>query len=377
VIYEIHEFPELLALRGHEVTFIDFAEGYRGKPGGNQRTWKQKGRVYRDAEITIHSPWLSGVFSIDRLVALFTVWSVLWKLRKQDFDVILNYAVPTYGIQVNLWARTRKIPVIHRALDVSHKIRESFWNPLIELLEKFVFRLSSAISTNNPAMLEYVRSTSEKLKEVAVHYPPTFNADWRPESFSDDLARSLGIKPGDIVLGYLGSFFYFSGLPSVLDGIARYSQEFGPVKLLLVGGGEQEALLRQLASDLQIEEKVIFTGFIDFCEIPKYLPLFDVGLNPMEPLAVSNFALPNKVIQYLAMGLPVVSTELLGLKAALGNCPSISWVNKSSEVFEAGLRTAMANRKQVEGGPESRGCVSQFETSIATNALEAFLVARL
>lgn len=374
VIYEIHEFPELFATRGHEVTFIDYAEGYNGKPGRNPRAWIQRGRVYEEARLTIHSPWLSGMAPIDRLVALFTVWPVLWKLRNQKFDVILNYAVPTYGLQVNLWAKARGIPVVHRALDVSHKIRKSLWNPAIQLVERLVFNLSTAVSANNPAMASYISGTKGmEDRVVAVHYPPTFNSKWKPEPYNDSLAKTLGIRPEDHVVGYLGSFFYFSGLPEVIKSLAKSTNKDSHTKILLVGGGEQEIELRDLAKSLNLENEVIFTGFIDFSEIPKYLSLFSVGINPMHRLEVSNYALPNKVIQYLAMGLPVVSTDLQGLKSSLENCRQVSWAARPEDVFDLATRDSQLHRQASKTFLASIGCLNKFEKNYSAESLELFL----
>lgn len=374
VIYEVHEFPEILSTRGHEVTFIDFAEGYKGRPGGNRRSWTQKGRVYKDARIAVHSPWLSGMVAIDRLIALISIWPVLWRLRKQEFDVILNFAVPTYGIQVNLWAKWRKIPVVHRALDVSHKIRESLWNPAIEIVERLVLNLSSAVSANNPAMASYVsRIKGMGNHPITVHYPPTFNSKWKPEPYNDALANSLGISPEDHVVGYLGSFFYFSGLPEVVQSLAKSANRTPTTKLLLVGGGEQESELRDLVKAMGLEDRVVFTGFIDFSDIPKYLSIFSVGINPMRPMDVSNLALPNKVIQYLAMGLPVVSTELQGLKSSLENCKDVSWAAQPEYVLELARRDLEIPRQSSQTLRTASACLNKFEKNLSAESLENFL----
>ena len=46
VVYEIHEFPELLALRGHEVTFVDFDEDATRESRSKQRIRKIVGRIH-------------------------------------------------------------------------------------------------------------------------------------------------------------------------------------------------------------------------------------------------------------------------------------------------------------------------------------------
>jgi glycosyltransferase involved in cell wall biosynthesis len=374
VIYEVHEFPELLSLRGHDVTFIDFAEDYRGRPGKNPRQWLQRGRVYPEAQIKLHSPWLSGIEAIDRLVGVVSIWGVLWSLRKDKFDVILNFAVPTYGLQMICFGFFKRIPVVHRALDVSHKIRVSPWNPLISLVERAVLTLSTAVSANNPAMADYVRSRkSRKNGEVQVHYPPTGNADWHPLPFSEELADRHGISKDDFVIAYLGSFFYFSGLDQVIRDFAQAVKMRTDIKLLLIGGGEQESLLRRLVLDLNLSGRVVFTGFIEYQSIPKYLSLADVGINPMEVSDVSDYALPNKVIQYLQLRIPVVSTWLKGLSSALSEDPTIFWAVSSKEVIASCLNIKFRKKFIKTSAVSTSPYLAQFEPSSAIENLEKFL----
>ena len=85
------------------------------------------------------------------------------------------------------------------------------------------------------------------------------------------------------------------------------------MKLVLVGGGELDGKLRNLVKDLKLDDQVIFTGFVEFDHLPDFLAAADVLINPMKKSLVSDTALPNKVIQYLAESRTVVSTNLKGV----------------------------------------------------------------
>ena len=134
VIFEMHEFPELLALRGHDVNFLEFDEGrklwdkYR-----NPRGQVIPGRVHRQARVRLHRPFQLGIPGIDRILAVVTVIHFLSKiLKKESFDAIVLYAVTTFGLQTIWLARKHKVPVMFQALDVSHKIRSSLLSPFIK-----------------------------------------------------------------------------------------------------------------------------------------------------------------------------------------------------------------------------------------------------
>jgi glycosyltransferase involved in cell wall biosynthesis len=119
------------------------------------------------------------------------------------------------------------------------------------------------------------------------------------------------------------------------------------LKLVLVGGGEQDAELREQVERLGLQESVLFAGFVSFELLPSYLQLADVAINAMHRSLVSNTAFPNKVIQYLASGVPVVSTRLKGLEMTFDASPSLVFVDSPSEVVEAAvelLETAIASQ---------------------------------
>ena len=111
------------------------------------------------------------------------------------------------------------------------------------------------------------------------------------------------------VAGYVGSLTGRLDLP-VLDALADAG-----TSILLVGGrsatADNERLDRLLARD-----RVRWEGARPFDELPAYLAGMDVGLVPYAPADPFNRASsPLKVLEYLAAGLPVVSTDLPAVRA--------------------------------------------------------------
>jgi glycosyltransferase involved in cell wall biosynthesis len=325
-IYEMHEFPEYLARNGHEVVFFEFDEGRKFWNKESYPSMISSGRVLEGAKVSIERPFQLGIPGVDRL---FVTLSSLPKLRKLlmlgGFDVVVLYAVPTYGIQTILIAKNQRVPVVFRALDVSHKIRSSMLAPLIKLVERYVYRTVTLVSANNPAMESYCRSLSGVKILSAVHYPPLDVEHFKQFSREGELRRSLGIRDTDKVVCYMGTFFYFSGLVEALTQFASRLNENPNMKFLLIGGGDQDRELRELASTLGVEGSVIFTGFVSYKNLPSYLKLADVAINTLIPSLVAHVAFPNKVLQYLASGLYVASTPLEGLSKVFQDSKNIVW----------------------------------------------------
>ena len=367
-IYEMHEFPEYLARNGHEVVFFEFDEGSKFWNKGSSSSKISQGRVLEDAKVSIERPFQLGIPGVDRL---FVVLSSIPKLRNLlkfgGFDVVVLYAVPTYGIQTILLAKNHRVPVVFRALDVSHKIRSSFLAPLIKLVERYVYRKANLLSANNPAMEDYCRGLAGSNIVSAVHYPPLDVEHFTQFSRDEELRNSLGIKQTDKVICYMGTFFYFSGLVEALTQFASKLNEEPTMKLLLIGGGEQDRELRDLARSLGVEQSVIFTGFVPYQDLPRYLKLADVAINTLIPSLVAHVAFPNKVLQYLASSLYVASTPLEGLSKVFMDSKNLAWGATPEQVMDRALDylinlSSRSNETETSRTPENLSRFLPVET---------------
>ncbi len=373
-IFEMHEFPEHLAARGHKVTFLQFDEGYKFWRGKRQPTENViPGRVLPDTSIKIVTPHQLGIPGIDRIYATFLVWPELdRRLKNEKFDAIVLYAVPTYGHQVIQLAKKYGVPVIFRALDVSHLIRKSLLSPLIKSAEKYVYQHADVLSANNPAMAEYCEALSSRFKGTVVNLPPLDISHFAKALPNATLQKDLGLKPTDSVITYLGTFFHFSGLDVVIREFAGRAGEHPNAKFLLIGGGEQDKELRDLVSQLELENRVIFTGFIPYAQLSGYLGLTTVAINPMKPGMVSHTAFPHKVIQYMASGLPVVTTKLGGLYKTFGDTSGLTWSNSSEGLIGKALALAEDETRLEENSRLQLQTVStKFGIDSAVEAFES------
>jgi glycosyltransferase involved in cell wall biosynthesis len=373
-IFEIHEFPEHLAARGHKVTFLQFDEGFKFWQGNRQpRTKTISGRVLPETTIKLVTPHQFGIPGVDRLWATISVWPTLESLLKNEkFDAIVLYAVPTYGHQVIQLAKKYGVPVIFRALDVSHLIRKSLLSPLIKSAEKYVYQNADVLSANNPAMAEYCGNLGSRQRGTVVNLPPLDISHFKKSTPDVRLQNELGLKPTDPVITYLGTFFHFSGLDVVIREFAEIAAKHPRAKLLLIGGGEQNKALRELANDLNLADRVIFTGFIPYAKLSGYLGLTTVAINPMRPGMVSHTAFPHKVIQYMASGLPVVTTKLDGLYKTFGDTSGLTWSDGSEGLIDKALALAEDATRIAENSSLQLQTVSTlFGIDLAVDAFEA------
>ncbi len=125
------------------------------------------------------------------------------------------------------------------------------------------------------------------------------------------LERELGLK-GKAVLGFIGSFYAYEGLPLLVRAMPAILRAQPDARLLLVGGGPQEAELRALVAELGLEGKVIFTGRVPHDEVSAYYSLVDVFAYPRLSMRLTDLVTPLKPLEAMAQGRLVLASDVGG-----------------------------------------------------------------
>ena len=176
VTYEIHDIPELLSLAGHRVTFIDFAETDSHNLSKKFRRWKTTvssgmTRAHQGSTVDVLTPGYIAVGIWGRLLNSLTFIPLFWRTVKgKKIDVVVLYGVPTNGIQTVLLARILKVPVLFRAIDVSHQLRKFNFRFLIRLVERFVYKGADHISCHNEALKKYCISLGADASKISIEF---------------------------------------------------------------------------------------------------------------------------------------------------------------------------------------------------------------
>lgn len=111
---------------------------------------------------------------------------------------------------------------------------------------------------------------------------------------------------------YLGTLSRVRKMDFIVRVFAQVIKKLPSVKLYLVGGGDDpvdEEILRKEADRLGISGAVVFTGFLPMSEAWQYVKQADVCVSPFYPTPALNSTSPTKLIEYMAMGKPVVAND--------------------------------------------------------------------
>lgn len=127
----------------------------------------------------------------------------------------------------------------------------------------------------------------------------------------DEAKAALGLS-GRLILGFAGFVRDWHRVDKVIRWL---SSGHAPAHayLLVVGDGPARAELEQLAATLGVGERVVFTGVIPRAQMPAHIAAFDVALQP----AVTAYASPLKLFEYLALGKAIVAPDTPNLREIL------------------------------------------------------------
>ena len=333
VIYEVHDYPELLSLAGHEVVFIDYPE--HSKPSGLARFLdlrtqvnSNQSRAHPGSSVEVRTPGRVFARPFDRLFSPITFIPFIYRvLKRERFDAVVLYGVPTNGWQTVAISKHFQVPVIYRALDVSQALRKSIFKPLIHLAEKYIYRNASWVSANNEALKNYCIDNGSNALKTSVEYPGLDLERFKPGAKNILLMQKYGLIETSKVVLFMGTLYRFAGIERFLKLFAADLKNNPSWKFLILGGGEARASIRSTVSALKLDDQVIMPGFISYDELTEHLCLADVAINTFESSLVTNCALPWKVVQYLACGLPVVSTRLAGLQGLVPDGQGVVYQN--------------------------------------------------
>lgn len=110
------------------------------------------------------------------------------------------------------------------------------------------------------------------------------------------------------------------------------------VLFMIVGEGFLEYKLKELALNLGLKEKIIFTGAVTHKEIPYYIAAADICVAPFRETEVSRCKSPLKVVEYLACGKPVVAGLVGEVRNMAGGCAVLTKEGDFYSLVEGILR---------------------------------------
>ena len=154
------------------------------------------------------------------------------------------------------------------------------------------------------------------------------------------MKQELSIKADDIALGTVSRLDPIKNHAMMLDAFSNVVQNYLNTKLIIVGGGELNAKLKEQCNKLSISDKVIFTGYIT--KPSRYVQLFDIFL-----LSSLSEGTSMTLLEAMSVGKLCVVTDAGGnAEIVFTNHNGFVTENGVSESFYAAIQQAIINEKK-------------------------------
>lgn len=124
------------------------------------------------------------------------------------------------------------------------------------------------------------------------------------------LRAQFGLKPDDVVMGFVGFVRAWHGVGWALDVLPSLPAN---THLLVVGDGPGLPALETRAADLGITDRVHFAGRVPHRQIPAHIELFDIALQT----AAVAYASPLKLFEYMAHGRAIIAPDQPNIREIL------------------------------------------------------------
>lgn len=201
-------------------------------------------------------------------------------------------------------------------------------------IEKLNLEKSNLIVCVSDELKDLLIKIGVEEKKILVNYNGVDTDKYSPEIVDTNLKEKYNLND-KIVIGFIGSFALFHGVPNLAKAYGKliklYPDYKERVRLILIGNGTTMDDTKKILKRYKVNDISILTGNINYSEVPRYLGICDILVAPHVPNKDGSpfFGSPTKLFEYMAMGKAIIASNLGQIGKILEN-------NKTALLVEPG-----------------------------------------
>jgi glycosyltransferase involved in cell wall biosynthesis len=292
--------------------------------------------------IDIHRHWLpreaDGAlgYALEYSVALaMEFWLSLKVLFGRGFDVLHACNPPDTIFLIGGFYKLLGKKFVFDHHDINPELYEAKFGKrgwgrrLLVALERMSFRTANLVI-----------STNESYRSIATGRGRKNAGDVFVVRSGPDLTRIKQVPPNPALkngrkylVGYVGVMGKQEGIDLLLQAVQLIVKDMRrtDIQFGLVGGGTELPAMRELAKRLDIADYVTFTGRAPDAELLEMLNTADICVNPDRANDMNDRSTMNKIMEYMALGKPVVQFDLTEGRVSAGDA---SWYARPNDVAD-------------------------------------------
>jgi glycosyltransferase involved in cell wall biosynthesis len=167
------------------------------------------------------------------------------------------------------------------------------------------------------------------------------------------------LDPACQYIGFVGSFYRYQGLATLLEAFARIHDRRPSTRLLMIGEGEEATALFEQATQRGLSSWITWAGRVEYTRVPIWIGAMNVCVAPF--CGDRGETSPVKVFDYLACGKPVVASAIPSVTALFSRANGVVLVqpDQVDALAEAVLDLLACPDEACRLGREGRAFVEQ------------------
>lgn len=186
-----------------------------------------------------------------------------------------------------------------------------FFEKLAIKIEKFALQNADVIGVVSEVTKEQIKDLCGDENKIVVNPNGVDPDKFSPEIDGSHIRKKLNLE-NFFVVGFIGTFTRWHGVETLFDAAIKVIEKNERIKFLLIGDGNLKANLELKTHQLNLDDRIIFTGIIPHDNAPEYLAACDVLVSPHLGFedGTKFFGSPTKLFEYMAMGKPIIASDL-------------------------------------------------------------------
>jgi glycosyltransferase involved in cell wall biosynthesis len=275
-------------------------------------------------------------YALEYSVALaMEFWLSLKVLFGRGFDVIHACNPPDTIFMIGAFFKLFGKKYVFDHHDINPELYEAKFGK-----RGFGRRLLVALERMSFGTADMVISTNESYRQIAIERGGKNPEDVFVVRSGPDLTRIKQVAPNPALkkgrrylVGYVGVMGKQEGIDLLLQAVQLivYQLKRTDIQFGLVGFGTELPAMRELAKELGVADYVTFTGRAADSELLEMLNTADICVNPDRANDMNDRSTMNKIMEYMAVGKPVVQFDLTEGRISAGDA---SWYARPNDVAD-------------------------------------------
>ncbi|NVM55399.1 MAG: glycosyltransferase family 4 protein [Candidatus Helarchaeota archaeon] len=255
-------------------------------------------------------------------------------IKIENFDLVLGF-MPRFtgGVPASL-CKKYKIPFL---LDVSDfEYYTPFWR-IFRRIDRLALFKADLITVINRFVKSYITElgvSSNRIKYI----PNGINFQlFNPKVKGNEIRQKYDDRP---IILHVGAFY---SLNLVMDAMPLIVDENPDVLFLFVGPRNRD-YYENLVSKTKYKDNFTFIESVPHERVPEYIAATDICILTFKKSKYTDYSQPFKILEYLACGKPIISTDLLGVRDIVKSSDLTEYLVRDPTSFAKKINQLLADK---------------------------------